>query len=92
MKEQRVQLKHKAIHDDALENVTGGYRESASHLTNFGYDVNCPFCGESSESNLRYSYDPDDVNAGTEYHCNTCGGDFRVEVENGVAWSYFSTN
>ncbi|MCR4590830.1 MAG: hypothetical protein K5668_08425 [Lachnospiraceae bacterium] len=71
------------LHDDELENVAGGFKETNQELRGYTYglEIVCPSCGESSKNGFFEKVFVDTKMKTVEYHCN-CQAKFVVYRKN----------
>ena len=73
--------KKTGVSDEALENVSGGYKEWGGYAA--GFEIKCPFCGRSDASDFTGYEENHEANLNA-YRC-ICGNVFAVDM-NGRIW------
>ena len=66
----------KALKDEHLENVNGGYTDDDIASPTFGETIVCPVCGESNQKKIVVNTSDDILKPG-RYHCLSCGANFN---------------
>ncbi len=67
------------LSDADMSNVAGGFTESDAGLGSWNQLIRCPKCGMTEKSKFKVTRN--DMALGTEYRCEVCGCQIKVDKD-----------